>query len=323
MNTLILVPLSIASLLANGPASPDVGHRARVAGALEAVLNGGATFGPVRGMGGACLSASCAPAFSLELGTNSREGSVVFSRIRGDRPLKGTYRVTLLQPGVEPADELHALIALGPVGRPSGVFRAVRGTVTITLSTERRIAGRYELRAVGFLAADPDNETREITVRGEFSAGSSELPAAFEAVIEGAENVTAGGSAEFGEAGAPAERVFSLSLGAQAAQGSVLLSRAGAHRPEVGTYEVGETAEAAGGFHGLVMTGPPGRPTGVYRVRQGTLTITESRPDRIAGAFDLRARGFLASAIDDESREITTRGTFSAVAGTAPVLTQR
>jgi hypothetical protein len=116
------------------------------------------------------VGTSCSASFSLELGAYSNNGAVVFSRVSSERPSVGGYKVVEFGPGAEAAEQFHVMVSLGPVAAPLGAFRGVSGTVTILQSSENRIVGRYEVKAIGFLAADPDNENREIVVRGGFTA---------------------------------------------------------------------------------------------------------------------------------------------------------
>ncbi len=119
-----------------------------------------------------------------------------------------------------------------------------------------------------------------------------------------------GATAEFGKApGSP--RPFVITLGATSETGAVLFTRWDGSRPGAGTYEV--TPEpSAGGIQALVVTGSPTRPTGVFRARQGSLTITSSRVGRISARFQMDAVGFLASEPEREDRELSVKGSFTA-----------
>jgi hypothetical protein len=306
MKSLMLIPMTLATLTATERAHAPATHQTTVTGALTANLAGKAVFGPVRGTGD--LPAS----FSLELGTYSDKGSVVFSRVSTQRPKTGVYEISTFETPTDGADDFHALISLGSVEHPLGVFRAMSGTVTISHSSEDRIVGEYEVHAVGFLAADADNEDREITVRGGFSAEPSISASRFEATVRGAVQSPTRGLAEFGDIGPSDDRHFSLTMGAYSEQGAVLLSRAGAGRPAAGVYRLREAVRESGAFHGLVITGSPSNPTGVFRVQRGTMTITTSTTARISGTFELRAVGFLASDVSREDREVTMTGSFTA-----------
>lgn len=142
------------------PAAPAA-YVAEVRGAATATLRGPAEFGRARG--------SHEGPFVITLGARAEDGAVVLTRWDGGRPWAGEYQIS-----AEPsADGIQALIVTGPVDRPTGVFRAHRGTVSITSSSLRHMAGRFELDAIGFFAAEPDREDRELRVRGSFTANPS------------------------------------------------------------------------------------------------------------------------------------------------------
>jgi len=306
MKHLLLVPMVLATLSTTLTPSRMAGHEARVEGAVSTSLSGSAHFGPVR-------QGRQAPAsFSLELGAYSERGAVIFSRVSGERPEVGTYEITPLSAGAEAANAFHALVSLGSAEQPLGAFRAMSGRVTISYSSENRVIGEYELKAVGFLAADLDAEDREITVRGGFTAEPSVPASVFEGEIAGAIRTMARGAAEFGAVGSGADRSFSLTLGAESETGAIILARSSGTRPAVGVYQVGDAAERHGDFRGQIVTGSTGRPSGVFRVEQGTLTITASSNERVEGTFALHGTGFLATEPDREDREVTVTGSFSA-----------
>lgn len=305
MKHLMLVPMVLTTLSTERIPDRTPHHEARIRGAVSTTLSGSAVFGRVK-QGPA--------SFSLELGAYSQQGAVIFSRVRGERPEIGTYSITPLSTGAENGHEIHALVSLGSVERPLGAFRGMSGWVTITSSTDDRIVGEYELKAVGFLASDLTAEDREITVRGGFTAEAAPPASAFEAELVGALTTTARGSAEFGAVRNDDGRSFSLTLGPASEQGAIVLSRSGGERLGVGSYPVREEGERSGDFHGLVITGSPSHPTGVFRIQQGTLTITSASSERLEGSFALSATGFLAAEPDREDRELTVTGSFSATA---------
>lgn len=288
-----------------------------------ASVAGRAVFGQTNG--GCGPSAKCPGSFSLELGAYSEDGAVVFSRVSSVRPEVGTYKVAPFQNGPEGDAEFHALVSLGSVTAPTGVFRAVSGTVTITQSTANRVIGHYEVKAIGFLAAQPENEDRVITVRGGFTAEPAAMSSMFAASMHGAISSNAMGGAEFGSMGRGASGLFSLSLGSDAARGAVLLSRTGAERPAVGVYRVRDLVEAMpGDFHGVISTGGSNAPSGVFHAQSGSVTITSSTAERLSGTFELRGIGFLANEPTEDDKEILISGSFSATAnGTTIILTQK
>lgn len=302
MKALMLFPMGLAAMLSTAPLSSK--HEARVEGAIQTTLGGQAVFGPVRGARN--------PSFSLELGAYSDNGAVIFSRVSGERPRTGTYKVVMLGPGEESPEEFHAMVSLGPVTAPLGAFRAVSGTVTILQSSADVIVGRYEVKAVGFMASDPENENREIVVRGGFTAEPAAPASSFEASTHGAIEVSPRGAAEFGTVDDGQGTRFALNLGAYSEQGAIVLSRMGS-RPAVGVYPVSAArSERSGDFSGLVVTGSPSQPSGVFHAEGGSVTITRSTDDRITGTFELHGTGFLAASPDDEGREIVVSGSFSA-----------
>jgi hypothetical protein len=322
MKALLAVPLALASLTPTQLVGPS-SHFAHVEGAAESSVAGRAVFGQTTGS--CVLSAACPGSFSLELGAYSEDGAVVFSRVSSARPEVGTYKVAPFQNGPEKDSEFHALVSLGSVTTPTGVFRAVSGTVTITQSTEHRVVGHYEVKAIGFLAAQPENEDRVITVRGGFTAEPAAMSSMFAASMHGAVTSSAMGAAAFGSIGRGAAGMFSLNLGSDAARGSVLLSRTGAERPTVGVYRVRDLVEAMpGDFHGVISTGGADRPSGVFHARSGSVTITSSTVERLTGTFELRGTGFLANDPGEDEKEILVAGSFSATAsGTTIILTEK
>jgi hypothetical protein len=136
------------------PEAPSA-YVAEIRGAATATLRGPAEFGRARG-----------GPFVITLGARAEDGAVLLTRWDGGRPWAGEYRVTA-EPSV---DGIQALIVTGSIQRPTGVFRAQSGRLSITNSSLRHIAGRFEIDAIGFLAAEPDREDRELRVRGSFTA---------------------------------------------------------------------------------------------------------------------------------------------------------
>jgi hypothetical protein len=65
-------------------------------------------------------------------------------------------------------------------------------------------------------------------------------------------------------------------------------------------------------FEALFVAGAPDHPLGAFRGESGWVTITGAEPGRISGEFELEARGFVATAVDDEDQWVTVRGSFEA-----------
>ena len=149
---------------------------------------------------------------------------------------------------------------------------------------------------------------------GLLAAAGSAGPAWFVAQTAGAKALTLRGAAEFGPvAGTAGTGPFVLTLGADSPTGAVVFTWAGGDRPEPGVYAVKE--EAPAGVRALVVTGSPDRPTGAFRARAGTLTITRSTGQVIAGRFDLEAEGFEAADPTLEDRQLVVNGSFNARPG--------
>jgi hypothetical protein len=106
-------------------------------------------------------------AFTLTLGACSDRRAVVLSQPGAGRPTVGVYPVG---DASESAGEFSGTIITGAATRPTGVFRATRGTVAITSITPERVIGTFELHATGYLTAAPEDRERSITVSGAFSA---------------------------------------------------------------------------------------------------------------------------------------------------------
>ena len=164
-----------------------------------------------------------------------------------------------------------------------------------------------------------------------FSAGAALLPAAlggqrdassasrsgFSAEVRGAYAGRHNGRVSFGPVGQPGEpgASYTITLGADDADGAIVFTRLGGVRPAPGRYPIGESAalDSAGGIRVLYLAGSATRPAGVFRAHAGTLEITDVGPDRLSGRFELSASGFLADRPDDESRAVTLTGAFTGV----------
>jgi hypothetical protein len=110
------------------------------------------------------------PLLSISIGP-SAAGSVLQLTVPGGWvPAAGRYpiRSTWSDPASAPA--FHASFSAGSPEHPLGWFHGESGTVTITRAASGRLSGRFEIRARGFLSADPADEDRWITVTGSFEA---------------------------------------------------------------------------------------------------------------------------------------------------------
>jgi hypothetical protein len=137
---------------------------ARTTGAKTLTLRGAAEFGA------GAPEVEHTP-FVLALGADSPNGAVIFTRQDGGRPAPGVYP---LNAGA--AGSVQALVVTGSPTRPTGAFHARSGTLTITGSRADFIEGRFDIDAVGFEAAEPGEESRELVVRGAFTASPGARP---------------------------------------------------------------------------------------------------------------------------------------------------
>jgi hypothetical protein len=130
--------------------------------------------------------------------------------------------------------------------------------------------------------------------------------------LRGALAATTRGSAEAGSGGTAQEPYYTISLGGAEGAAAAVFIRAGSAPPPVGTYQMGEEEFGTGGFSGLIIMGMPAHPTGVFRVKSGTLTVTAATPVQLTGRFELRAVGFLTKSPADDTQSVTVNGTFTA-----------
>jgi hypothetical protein len=109
---------------------------------------------------------------TISLGATSAEGSLTLSMVGDGLPAPGRYPVRTWEERRAGGTQMQALFVAGSPEHPTGAFRGESGWVTITDAAPGRIAGRFEIEARGFTAADPENENRRVTVRGAFDAGA-------------------------------------------------------------------------------------------------------------------------------------------------------
>ncbi|HUQ80871.1 MAG TPA: hypothetical protein VM076_07030 [Gemmatimonadaceae bacterium] len=124
------------------------GFEAEVRGAVEATMRGTTAFTPTT--------------LTLSAGDGSRNGgTLVFAASDGAGLTTGSYDVS---PRARSAS-VNALYIAGTPSRPLGVFRGRTGALTVTAATEERIAGRFELEAVGVIAGGGATRTDSAAVR--------------------------------------------------------------------------------------------------------------------------------------------------------------
>ncbi len=159
--------------------------------------------------------------------------------------------------------------------------------------------------SVGLLASATEFFNDDLTLRAPNSSGS------YEARLAGAATATLRGAVDLGAPAGPGRpEAFVITLGAYSGDGALVFSRWDGAQPGPGTYPITEEP-TKGGLTALVVTGPPTRPRGAFRAQRGTLTITHSSPNVVAGRFELEARGFGTADPHREDRELTASGSFT------------
>lgn len=130
---------------------------------------------------------------------------------------------------------------------------------------------------------------------------------------------TSGAEATYGLVPEPLEKrpVIAISLGATKGDASLVLFTYADMALIPGRYPVGSDLptdpDAGRRFHPCFVAGTFERPQGFFHGETGWVTITAAGEGRIAGEFEIRARGFLADDEKDENRWVTVRGRFDAV----------
>ena len=107
--------------------------------------------------------------FTITLGADGGTGAVVLTRVAGGPPTPGRYPVGE-SAALDSAGGFRMLYLAGSATRPEGVFRGERGTLEITAGAGGRLGGRLEAEATGFLAEQPEDETRRVRVSASFGA---------------------------------------------------------------------------------------------------------------------------------------------------------
>jgi hypothetical protein len=161
-NLLLTAGLVVASIQAQslGTTVPSSFH-AEVRGDVTSTASGRAEFGAIR-----TVDQSSA-AFMVSLGICGVQSAILFTR-GSEAPLAvGRYRISGRASG---RDEVHALVLTGSPTHPTGVFQGESGWLAVTASSDRVIAGQFQVDAIGFLASEPQREGRRVNVTGSFSA---------------------------------------------------------------------------------------------------------------------------------------------------------
>ena len=143
-----------------------------------------------------------------------------------------------------------------------------------------------------------------------FTATSS-----FTGTVSGGVRAEMHGDAKFGlvDGRGAVPSVFTLSLGANGTNGSILFTRPTGARLTPGVYSITGRDDGSDEVRALVMTGSAEHPTGVFRGQVGTLIVTSVSDNVIRGSYRVQAIGFVANDPGAEDREIVASGGFTAL----------
>ena len=159
-------------LMAKGPAASPVdaggkgplsSFRAELRGDVTSSARGEAEFGAVQNPD------HFSGAFVLSLGACSPQGAILFTRRSGTPLAVGRYRISA---GAEGENEVMAMVLTGGPTSPTGAFHGESGWLIVTAASDGVITGRFEVDAVGFVAAEPQREDRRVNITGSFSASA-------------------------------------------------------------------------------------------------------------------------------------------------------
>ena len=141
------------------PGSRASYFEASVEGGMSARPAGEVAFGIVGD------SATGVSAFTITLGGADSSGAILFTSLDGRMPAPGRYELRDTA-----ATGFRATYIAGSAERPTGLFRAKRGTLEITGSSAEHVSGHFSFTGAGFLATDPSDEGSEVKVDGAFLA---------------------------------------------------------------------------------------------------------------------------------------------------------
>ena len=110
-------------------------------------------------------SGSGVSAFTITLGGADSSGAILFTSLDGRMPAPGRYELSDTA-----ATGFRATYVAGSPERPTGLFRAKRGTLEITGASAEHVSGHFSFTGAGFLASDPSDEGSEVKVNGAFLA---------------------------------------------------------------------------------------------------------------------------------------------------------
>jgi len=154
-----VIALTAGAFITAGAAPGTSGSyfEASVEGGMSARPAGEVAFGVV-GDSGTGVSA-----FTITLGGADSSGAILFTSLEGRMPAPGRYELSDTTAG-----GFRAMYIAGSSERPTGLYRAKRGTLEITASSAEHISGHFSFTGAGFLAGDPTDEGSEVKIDGAF-----------------------------------------------------------------------------------------------------------------------------------------------------------
>ena len=161
-----VIALTASAFITAGAAVGSGDFEASVEGAIVAHPAGDVAFGIVGDTG------TGVAAFTITLEGSDSSGAILFTTLDGRMPAPGRYEL-----GDEDSG-FRAMYVAGSAERPTGLYRAERGTLEITASSANHLSGHFSFTGAGFTAADPTDEGSAVTVNGAFmSTRSARRPA--------------------------------------------------------------------------------------------------------------------------------------------------
>ena len=129
-----------------------------------------------------------------------------------------------------------------------------------------------------------------------------EVPSRFDAQLSGALAVTMAGGTAF--------TPTALTLTSDEGTGAIVFTRPDGTGLSARRYDIGSGQTAGGLMDALIIAGTPSHPTGVFRGRTGTLTVTDASVRRLAGRFDVTAYGVITDRSSPDSASVHVSGSF-------------
>lgn len=129
-----------------------------------------------------------------------------------------------------------------------------------------------------------------------------EVPSRFDAHLSGALAVTMAGGTAF--------TPTALTLTSDEGTGAIVFTRPDGAGLSARSYAIGSGQAEGAMLDALIIAGTPSHPTGVFRGRAGTLTVTDATVRRLAGRFDVTAYGVLTDRTSPDSASVHVSGAF-------------